>query len=311
MKSYAGIDVSMEHLDVAVMPSGQTWRVDNTDEGIAELSEKLSALKPQKIALESTGGLELPLLMHLRGKDLPAARVNPRQVREFARSMGWLAKTDCLDSVVLALYAERMRPGVSRAPSEEERLFKGLVARRRQLVETRAVERNRKFTALAELKPLHDETIAHLSAQIDEVEKRMAKLVRHNDEWKLKQALLTSAPGVGLTIARVLLVELPELGQLNRRKIATLLGVAPLNNDSGKRTGRRFTWGGRAFARSMLYMAAWIAKRREGPIRNFYQRLIKKGKPRKLALVACTRKLLVILNAMLRDEKPWRFESTA
>ena len=306
MKSYAGIDVSKDHLDVALMPANETWRVDNTAKGIAELSEKLSKLQPEKIVLESTGGFELPLLMRLRGKDLPAARVNPRQVREFARSMGRLAKTDCLDSIVLALYGERMRPEVSRAPSEDERLFKGLVALRRQLVQSRTVEKNRRFTALDELKPLHDQIIEHLSEKIVEVEERMERMTRLDDGLSLKMALLTSAPGVGPTIARALLAELPEPGQINHKKIATLLGVAPLNNDSGKKSGRRFTWGGRAFARSMLYMAAWISARRNGPIRNFHQRLIEKGKPKKLALVACTRKLLVILNAMMRDEKPWR-----
>ena len=311
MKSYVGIDVSQDWLDVAVMPARRTWRTANNMKGIAELGEELLKLKPEKIAFESTGGMEIRLLIELSKRGLPAARVNPRQVRELARSMGTLAKTDRLDSIVLALFAERNKPEVSRAPTEQELLFKGLVTRRRQLVETRAVEKNRRFSAIDEMKADCDRLIEHLSLEIKLLEQRMKELARADDELGLKVTLLASAPGVGLTVARVLAAEVPELGELSHKKIATLLGVAPLNNDSGKDSGRRFTWGGRAFARSMLYMAAWISSRKDGKIKNFYLRLVQKGKPKKLALVACARKLLVCLNAMLRDEKPWKIESTA
>lgn len=309
-QSYVGIDLSKDYLDVAVRPTGQQWRMGNTEEELDQLVKRLQGLSPALVVLEATGSLEVPVAAALGAVDLPVAVVNPRQVRDFARATGKLAKTDKLDAQVLALFAERVRPTPRPLPDAAAQALSALLARRRQLVAMLTTERNRLGTALPNVRPGIQEHIVWLEGKLGELSDRMSQLLRESPLWREKEDLLQGVPGVGPVLSLTLLADLPELGTLGRRQIAALVGVAPLNRDSGSLRGKRTVWGGRAKVRAVLYMAALVAARFNPVIRAFYQRLLAAGKPKKVALIACMRKLLTILNAMVKHRHPWNPDLT-
>jgi len=302
---FVGIDVSKMQLDVAVGEDGAFWSVTNDSEGIQELVERLKAVSPTLVVVESTGGLETPVVAEMAAAGLSVAIVNPGRVREFAKSVGLLAKTDKLDARLLTRFAAAVKPPASRLPSEEEQYLTGLVRRRRQLLEMRTAEKNRLNTTRIALRERIDNHIAWLNKEVEALEDEIDDFIRQSPLWAKKEAILKSTPGVGPVTSCTLLSELPELGQLDRKKIAALVGVAPMNKDSGPRRGKRCIRGGRVSVRSVLYMAALTATRFNPTIRAFYLRLLENGKEKKVALIACMRKLLVILNAMIRDLEPW------
>lgn len=304
--SFVGIDVAQAHLDVAVRPSAERWRLDHDASGIALLVERLRALAPDLVVMESTGGMELALAGELRAAEVPVAVVNPRQVREFARATGKLAKTDTLDAQVLAHFAEAVRPALRPLPDARSQELRSLVMRRRQLVEMRTAEQHRLRTAFPRVRVQLQVHIRWLQAQLQELDKDLGGLLRSHPRWRVQEELLRSVPGVGPILTGILIAFLAELGTLNRKEIAALVGVAPLNRDSGIFRGRRSVWGGRAPVRAALYMATLVATRCNPTIRAFYQRLCAAGKPKKVALTACMRKLLTILNAMLAHHTPWQ-----
>ena len=302
---YVGIDVSKGTLDVAVRPTGQQWRVSPAEEGLGPLVERLQGLFPALVVLEATGSLEVPVVAALGAAGLPVAVVNPRQVRDFARATGKLAKTDRLDAQILALFAERVRPVPRPLPEPQAQELDALVARRRQIVAMLVTEQNRLGTALPSVRPGIQEHITWLEGKLGELNDGMGKLLRESPLWREREDLLRGVPGVGPVLTLTLLAELPELGTMDRRQVAALVGVAPLNRDSGTLRGKRTIWGGRAKVRAALYMAALVATRFNPVIRAFYQRLLTAGKPKKVALTACMRKLLTILNAMLKHRTTW------
>ncbi len=308
---YVGVDVSASELVVGVMPTGEIWEVANDSEGIASLKERTEAVGPTRIVLEATGGYETGVATELFDAGLPVSVVNPRQVREFARATGRLAKTDAIDALILARFAEAVRPPVRELPGESEKELRGLIARRRQLVGMITAERNRRPKATVYVQRQIEQHIAWLRAQLDGLDKDLGALIESSPIWRVKDDLLRSVPGVGPVASSVLLAELPELGQLNRRQIASLVGVAPHNRDSGAFRGKRSVWGGRGHVRSALYMATLVATRFNPTIKTFYIRLCQSGKPKKVALTASMRKLLTILNVIMRDQTPWdRTKST-
>jgi len=299
--------VSKERLDVHVRPSGEAFAVARDGEGLSALVERLRALSPALIVSEATGGFEQVLAGALGSAGLPVVVVNPRQIRDFARALGRLAKTDRLDAEAIALFAERVRPELRPLPDEQARLLGELVARRRQVIEMIVAEGNRaRQLESRRLKKRIERHRAILQEELSEIECELDDAIRGTPIWRESEDLLKSAPGVGNILARTLIADLPELGTLDRKKIAALVGVAPFNRDSGMLRGRRTVWGGRASIRTALYMAALVATRHNPVITSFYRRLLAAGKPKKLALTACMRKLLTILNAMLRDGKPWQ-----
>ena len=302
---FVGIDVSKDQLDVALRPSAERWAVANDDAGIATLVDRLGALTPALIVLEATGGLELPLTGAL-AVGLPVVVVNPRQVRDFAKATGKLAKTDALDAAVLAQFAEAVRPALRPLPDAALQALSALLARRRQLLEMRTAEQNRLGMARPPVRKGIRAHIAWLDRRLAQTDDDLARAIRESPVWREKDDLLQSAPGVGPGLARTLLADLPELGTLNRKQIAALVGVAPLNRDSGTLRGRRSVWGGRAHVRAALYMSALAATRYNPVIRAFYQRLCAAGKAKKVALTACMHKLLGILNSMVKHRTPWR-----
>lgn len=302
---YVGIDVSKARLDLA-MSSGGSQSVGHDARGIAAVCERLRQVQPVRVVLEASGGLETALVAELGAAGLPVVVVNPRQVRDFARATGQLAKTDALDARVLALFAERIRPELRPLPSEQERELKALVARRREMVEMITAERNRLGAAPQRLRPRIRKHVDWLERELERADQDLDQQLRNSPLWREREDLLRTVPGVGRVLCATLLAELPELGQLNRRAIAKLVGVAPLNRDSGTLRGKRTVWGGRAQVRAVLYMAALVAVRHNPVLHAFYQRLRHAGKPPKLALTAAMRKLLTILNSMLRDHQPWR-----
>ncbi len=300
-----GIDVSQSQLDIAARPGEQPWRVANSEDGIAQLVEALASLRPALIVMEATGGMQIPVVAALGAAGLPVAVVNPRQVRDFARATGRLAKTDALDAAVLAHFAETIRPTPRPLPDETAQQLSALVTRRRQLVEMRTAESNRLHSALRSMRPSIVQHIAWLDQELETIEQALQDTIHNSPLWRAKEDLLRSVPGVGPAVARTLIADLPELGQLNRQQIAALVGVAPLNRDSGRLRGRRTIWGGRANVRAALYMAALVASRYNPAIKTFYDRLLAAGKVPKVALTACMRKLLVILNAILKHGTQW------
>jgi transposase len=306
---FVGIDVAKAELVVAVRPSGVTWTVGNDEPGRRALVERLQRERPQLLVLEATGGYELPAVVALVAAGLPVVVVNPRQIRDFARSTGQLAKTDGLDAAVLALFAERVQPPVRALPDAATQALDALVARRRQLVEMLVAEQNRLGMARSRgdrtVTVSLMQTIAFLTRQLGVADREIGTMIRESPVWREREDLLRSVPGIGPVVARTLLAQLPELGRLDRRAIAKLVGVAPLNRDSGTWRGRRTIHGGRASVRAAIYMAALVASRRNPVLTAFYQRLLAAGKPKKLALVACMRKLLTILNTMLRSQQRW------
>lgn len=301
---FVGIDVSKKKLDVAVRPSGTTYQFANDAEGIAKLVESIKGVGVL-VVLEPTGGYETELVCALVVAKIQPAVVNARQLRDFAKSRGILAKTDRIDARVISLFGELHRPEPRVQPDEHIMQLEALVLRRRQLVDMRAAEKAREKICNKKIRPKIREMIEFLSKQIDDVDKELREFVEESTEWKAKAALLESVKGVGRVVATTLLALLPELGTLNRKKIAALVGVAPFNNDSGKKRGKRSIWGGRAAVRSVLYMSATVAATHNAPIAALYQRLSANGKEHKVALVACMRKLITMLNAMLRDGKGW------
>jgi transposase len=307
-KTFIGIDVSKQHLDVAVLPTNDTWRTPNHPDELPALVKRLAALRPSRIVLEATGGLETPLVMALAAEKLPVVVVNPGQVRHFALASGLLAKTDRLDSKTLARFGATMRPKLKPIPDQNALLFKQLVARHRQLTALLVTERNHRRSALPALRKGLDRTIRHLTRERKKLEEVMNQHLRQNPLWREKEKRFLSVPGVGPIVAKTLIAELPELGHLSHKQIAALVGVAPLACDSGQFRGKRRIWGGRASVRHKLYMAALVASRFNPIIRAFYQKLMNHGKPAKVALVACVRKLLTILNAMARNQTPWNYQ---
>jgi transposase len=304
---FVGIDVAKHRLEIHVRPSGESFTIDHDDESVAALVERLGALTPALIVLEATGGLEVRLAAALAAAGLPVAVVNPRQVRAFARATGRLAKTDRLDARAIAHFAEAVRPPVRPLPDEATRHLGALVARRRQLLEMLVAERNRRQAAAPALHGRIDAHLRWLEEALVEIERDLDGAVRGSALWRAKEELLRSVPGVGPVSARTLLAELPELGSLTRRQAAALVGVAPFSRDSGKMRGKRTIWAGRAALRACLYMAAVAAARGSNPaLAGFYRRLRLAGKPAKLALTACMRKLVVVLNAMLRTNTTWQ-----
>jgi transposase len=301
-----GIDVAKQRLDVHVRPQAESFTVAADDRGIQELMARLPQLTPRLVVMEATGGYEVPVAAALAAAGLPVAVVNPRQVRDYARATGRLAKTDALDAQVLALFGEAVRPPVRALPDEHAHILGELVARRRQLVDMLAAETNRHRQARA---PQVRQRIAThmewLRTALRELERELRVTIRGTAIWREREELLKSVPGIGDVTAQTLIADLPELGQLDRRRIAALVGVAPLNRDSGAFRGRRMIGGGRERIRAVLYMAVVAAIRCNPIIAAQYQRLVAAGRPGKVALVAAMRKLLVIVNAMVRDGRRW------
>jgi transposase len=303
---FVGIDVSKAHLDVAVRPTKERWQEDNTVEGIERLVTKLSSLTPAAIITEATGGMEMACVAALAAAELPVVVINPRQGRDFAKSLGRLAKTDRIDAEVLAHFGEAVRPEVRPIPDEQARRLHAVLVRRRQLLEMLVAEQNRLVLTHTDMQPRLKEHIAWLRAEVDRLDADLRQQIQDTPVWREKDELLRSVPGVGPVTANTILAELPELGQLNRKKIAALVGVAPYNRDSGQMRGQRAIWGGRASVRNSLYMATLSATRCNAVIRAHYEQLRKQGKPFKVAIVACMRKLLTILNAMLHSNTAWK-----
>jgi transposase len=303
---FIGIDVAKDRLDVHVRPVGESFVVARDGEGIEELARRLSAVTPTLVVLEATGGFETVVAAGLAAAGLPVAVINPRQIRDFARATARLAKTDTLDAAVIAHFAEAVNPPVRLLADPQQRLLGELMARRRQLIEMMVAEGNRRrlLTARRALKSV-DRVLAVLKAQLEEIDHDIDIAVRGTPAWREAEDLLISVPGIGHKIARTLIAEMPELGRLDRRQIAALTGVAPFNRDSGKLRGRRTITGGRAVVRSALYMSVLVSIRRKLPLAETYHRLRASGKPAKVAIVACMRKLVTTLNAILRDKKPW------
>ena len=303
---YVGIDVAKAQVDVAVRPTDDSWEVSHDETGVRQLVSQLKALEPVMVLLEASGGLELPLVTALAAEAVPVVVVNPRQVRDFARATGKLAKTDALDAAVLAHFAEAVRPPVRPLRDTETQALNSLAARRHQVMTMLVSEKNRLSSATIAVRPRIEAHIAWLEQELDDLDEGLRQTLRQSPVWREKDDLLRTVPGVGEQLSLTLLAHLPELGTLDRREIAALVGVAPFNRDSGTLRGKRTVWGGgRARVRAALYMGALVASRFNPLIRDFYQRLLAAGKPKKLALTACMRKLLVILNSMLKHRSPW------
>jgi transposase len=304
---YIGIDVAKESLDVHAWPAGQSFALSRDAEGLEALCERLAGLTPALVVIEATGGFEVTVAAALAAAGLPLAVVNPRQIRDFARATGRLAKTDALDAAAIAHFAAAVKPPVRPLPDAAARALGELVVRRRQVIEMMVAERCRaKQLSQRRLVKGVERHLAMLQKELSALEQDLDDAVRGSPVWHANEELLTSVPGVGEIVARTLIADLPELGTLDRKQIAALVGVAPFNRDSGQYRGRRTIWGGRASVRATLYMAALAAVRSNRAIAAFADRLRAAGKPPKLVLVACMRKLLTILNAILRDRRPWQ-----
>ena len=303
---FVGIDVSQDQFDVGVRP-GTGFTILHDESGITTIVERLQQLRPALIVLEATGGLEVPLTGALAAAGLPVVAINPRQVRDFARATGQLAKTDRLDAQVLARFAEAIRPPVRPMPDGQTQSLAAIVARRRQLIELTAEKSRFRLAARPNRKRLQAH-IAWLERELASTDMDLTETIQQSPVWREKEELLRSVPGVGPVLVSTLLANLPELGTLTRKQIAALAGVAPVPRDSGTLRGRRTIWGGRAHVRTALYMVTMVAARFNPVIKAFYRRLCQAGKAKKLALTACMRKLLIILNAMLKSQMPWRGE---
>ena len=302
---FVGIDVSKAQLDVAIRPTAQTLSVTNDKAGIKTLVKYLGKLQPALVVLESTGGLERRVMLALVASEISVVMANPRQVRDFAKSTGQLAKTDRIDAAVLALYAEAIRPTPRPLPDELTLELRALTARRRQIIDMIVAEKNHLATASKVIKKRITAHITWLEQELDRADQDLDRFIEQNPLWKENQAILRSTPSIGPVSSRTLVAELPELGTLGRKQIAALVGVAPFPRDSGTLKGRRTIWGGRASVRCALYMATLSAVRFNSVIHSFYKRLKAKGKPSKVALVACMHKLLTILNAMIKNKTCW------
>jgi transposase len=302
---FVGIDVCKARLDVATSSSEQIESVANDESGIATLLQRWAVVKPALIVLDATGGIERPLVRALAVAQLPVVVVNPRQVRDFAKATGRLAKTDRIDARVLAHFAEAVRPPLRALPDALSEELAALIARRRQITNMLTAEGNRLTRASKPVRKRIEAHIRWLRAELERADQDLDRIIRQSPIWREKEDLLKTVPGVGPVMSRTLMANLPELGTLNRKQIAALVGVAPFNRDSGSSRGRRSIWGGRAPVRATLYMATLVASRWNPVIRDFYKRLCAAGKLHKVALVACMRKLLTILNAMVKHHSPW------
>lgn len=302
---FVGIDVCKSTLDVRVEPLGETFEVDNDDQGVKALCVRLAELAPTLIVMEATGGLEVRAASELAARGWCVAVVNPRQVRDFARASGQLAKTDRIDSQVLCGFARAMRPAARPLKDALTRQLDDLVTRRRQLVQMRMQESLRLQGASAVQAKSLKAHIAWLDKRIAQIERELGTCLRSSDAWRVKDDVLLSIPGVGEITSRSVLSRCPEIGQLSRRQIAKLVGIAPLNNDSGKHRGERHIWGGRADVRSVLYMASVSAMRCNPVIKAFAEKLKRAGKAPKVVIVACMRKLLTIMNTMIKNNTSW------
>ncbi len=305
--SSVGIDVSKAELVIAVAPSGERWTSATTPEALVAFVARVKTLAPSVVVMEATAGDDVPVAVACAAAGLPVAVVNPRQIRAFAQAIGRTAKTDPIDAEVIALFGERVRPEPRPLPDADTQALAALVARRRRLLEMLHAERQRleQATATAVRRDLRQH-VTWLKRRVADTDDELQKRIQKSPAWREKDDLLRSVPGIGPAVSRTLLAELPELGQLDRRTIAALVGVAPMNRDSGRFRGKRMIWGGRASVRQALYMAALVASRYNAPLRTFYQRLQAAGKPKKLALVAVMRKLLTILNAMVKHNTEWQ-----
>jgi transposase len=304
--SYVGIDVSKDRLEVAVLGEEQVWQVDNKQKGIAELVQWMLELQPELIVVEATGGYQRAVVEALFHAGLPVALVNPSRVRQFARACGLLAKTDKLDARVLAVFGQRVQPKLYEGKSEAEKQLSALLVRRKQVEEMLKAEQNRLRTLSSSLRGSVERSIAFLKEEKKRLEEQIRELMNEQKAWQEQMEILDSAPGVGPVTTATLLADLPELGKMDRKKIAALVGVAPMNYDSGRKRGYRKTKGGRGDVRSVLYMSTLVATRHNPVIQTQYQHLLKRGKEKKVALTACMRKFLTILNAMIRDQQPFR-----
>jgi len=303
---FVGIDVSKDRLDVHIRPTGEVFAVARDGAGLEQLVGKLRTIAPSLIVLEATGGFETVVAAALAAAGLPLAVVNPRQIRAFAKACGQLAKTDKLDAAVIAHFADAVQPPARGVPDEAARALAELLTRRRQLIGMMTAERNRRRQLTQpRLVRTVDQVLATLQLQLSAIDTDIDMAIRATPAWREKEELLTTAPAIGAKIARTLIADLPELGALTRRRITALVGVAPFNHDSGKRHGKRAIAGGRSSVRAALYMAVLVAIRRKLPLAATYQRLRAAGKPAKVAIVATMRKLLVILNAIMRDKTAW------
>ena len=301
---FFGIDVSKEHLDIACS-SGEKWQSKYDEKGLLKLVKRLSKPKPQLIVLEATGGYETTLVYSLAAAKLNIVVVNPRLVRDFAKSLGQLAKTDSIDAAVLARYAEAVRPEIRPLPDKQALQLKALLARRKQIIDMMVAEKYRTQTTDVKVCKRIDTHISWLEKELKSIDQDLKDNIQKSPLWKQKEELLRSVPGVGKVLSSTLIASLPELGSLNRKQIAALVGVAPLNRDSGKLKGKRIIWGGRAPVRAALYMATLASIRFNHKINVFYTRLVTNGKPKKVALTACMRKLLITLNAMVKNNSTW------
>lgn len=305
-QQWVGIDVCQKYLDVYVRPIAKLFQVTNDDSGITELVKILTEIKPELIVFEATGGMELSAAIELTQVGLAVAIINPRQARDFAKATGQLAKTDAIDAKILAHFADAIRPQVRAIKDESSCQLQDLVQRRRQLSDMITAEKNRLRGKSKVVQSGISEHIEWLEAKLKEIESQIKNAIASTEDWKQKQKLLTSVPGVGEVVATTLISSLPELGKLSHKSISYLVGLAPLNRDSGKSRGKRRIWGGRANVRCVIYMATLVAVRFNPVIKDFYQRLLDKGKLKKVALTACMHKLLILLNAMVRDSQTWQ-----
>jgi transposase len=304
---YVGIDVSKDRLDIHVRPSDEAFAVSRDGKGLEQLVERLRELSPVLVAVEATGGFEVIVAAAIAGAGLPLAVVNPAQIRHFAQAVGKRAKTDPVDAGVIAHFAEAVRPVPRALPDEAARLLAELVCRRRQIIDMIVAERQREKRATnVRVRKSLARHIAVLEKELMEIDGDIDTLVRGSPVWRAKEDLLASVPGIGKTIARILLAELPELGTLGRREIASLAGLAPYTRQSGKWRGKSMIAGGRTAVRSATFLGALVATRHNAILKAFYQRLLQAGKPKMVALIAVARKLLTILNAILRDNRPWQ-----
>lgn len=303
---WVGIDVSKATLDVYLRPLAEQFQVQNQALGIADLVKRLEVIEIQQVIVESTGGLEQEVAQALQAAGIAVSIINPRQGRDFAKASGKLAKTDQIDAAVLAHFGEAMQPPITILASDSDRALQDAVTRRRQLVEMLSAEKNRRASLRGTIGQNIDIHIEWLEEQIRNLDEDIEALSQSQVEWQSRIALLKSVPGVGPVIATTLIASLPELGTVSDKRISALVGVAPFNRDSGKFRGSRQIWGGRANIRAVLYMGTLVAVRHNPVLKAFYERLLGQGKAKKVALIACMHKLLRILNAMIRDCKPWR-----
>lgn len=303
---FAGIDISKARLEIATCGGVQEeWSVRYDSEGLAGLAQRLVLLQPARVVMEATGGLEAGVSVALACHGLPVVILNPRHAKDFARATGKLAKTDRIDARMLAEFGQKMRPEIRALPEEEQRELDALMMRRRQLGEMIAAEKNRRQQAKPRIAQEISDHIRYLKERLEKLDEELRERIQKNEAWRAKDSLLQSVPGVGDVLSHTLLASLPELGTLERRKISALAGLAPFNRDSGTLRGRRVTWGGRSSVRQVLYMATLSATRYNPVIRAFFTQLVSRGKPKKVALVACMRKLLTILNSILKYQTPW------